>query len=61
LVIRRTTGRSLIVKGTLNDQSVNMIVDTAAMITLVNEKLMPADFNCAETVTLKGIRRSTCN
>ena len=55
LVIRRTTGRSLIVKGTLNDQSVNMIVETAAMITLVNEKLMPADFNCAETVTLRGL------
>jgi hypothetical protein len=33
-----------------------MIVDTASMLTLVNEKLMPADFNCAETVTLRGLR-----
>ena len=33
-----------------------MIVNTAAMITLINEKLMPADFNCAETVTLRGLR-----
>ena len=52
LVIRRTTGRSLIVKGTLNDQSVNMIVDTAAMITLVNEKLMP---------TLRGLKDQPVN
>ena len=33
-----------------------MIVDTATRLTLVNEKLMPADFNCAETVTLRGLR-----
>ncbi|CAC5415864.1 unnamed protein product [Mytilus coruscus] len=32
-----------------------MIVDTAAMITLVNEKLIHEDIECPETVTLRGL------
>ncbi|CAC5376680.1 unnamed protein product [Mytilus coruscus] len=32
-----------------------MIVDTAAMITLVNEKLIPADNEDSETVMLRGL------
>ncbi|CAC5397563.1 unnamed protein product [Mytilus coruscus] len=32
-----------------------MIVDTAAMITLVNEKLIPEDIERSETVTLRGL------
>ncbi|CAC5369559.1 unnamed protein product [Mytilus coruscus] len=54
-VIRRTIGKSLAVRGTIYDQNVSMIVDTAAMITLVNEKLIPADNEESETVTLRGL------
>ncbi|CAC5415444.1 unnamed protein product [Mytilus coruscus] len=53
-VIRRTIGNSLAVRGTIYDQNVS-IVDTAAMITLVNEKLIPADNEDLETVTLRGL------
>ncbi|CAC5389058.1 unnamed protein product [Mytilus coruscus] len=55
IVIRRTIGKSLAVRGTIYDQNVSMIVDTAAMITLVNEKLIPADNEDSETVTLRGL------
>ncbi|CAC5406495.1 unnamed protein product [Mytilus coruscus] len=47
-----TIGKSLAVKGTVFQQNVSMIVDTAAMITLVNEKLMPEDIEGSETITL---------
>ncbi|CAC5400528.1 unnamed protein product [Mytilus coruscus] len=55
IVIRRTIGKSLAVQGTIYDQNVSMIVDNAAMITLVNEKLIPADNEDSETVTLRGL------
>ncbi|CAC5392095.1 unnamed protein product [Mytilus coruscus] len=55
IVIRRTIGKSLAVRGTIYDQNVSMIRDTAAMITLVNEKLIPADNEDSETVTLRGL------
>ncbi|CAC5384741.1 unnamed protein product [Mytilus coruscus] len=55
IVIRRTIGKSLAVRGTIYDQNVSMIVDTAAMITLVNTKLIPADNEDSETVTLRGL------
>ncbi|CAC5399257.1 unnamed protein product [Mytilus coruscus] len=55
IVIRRTIGKSLVVRGTIYDQNVSMIVDTAAMITLVNEKLIAADNEDSETVTLRGL------
>ncbi|CAC5386341.1 unnamed protein product [Mytilus coruscus] len=55
IVIRRTIGKSLAVRGTIYDQIVSMIVDTAAIITLVNEKLIPADNEDSETVTLRGL------
>ena len=42
-------------EGKLYDSPVNMIVDTAAMITLVNEKLMPGNIQHAEIVTLRGL------
>ncbi|CAC5381224.1 unnamed protein product [Mytilus coruscus] len=54
IVIRRTIGKSLVVRDTIYDQNVSMIVDTAAMITLVNEKLIPADNEDSETITLGG-------
>ncbi|CAC5390193.1 unnamed protein product [Mytilus coruscus] len=53
IVIRRTIGKSLAVRGTIYDQNVSMIEDTAAMITLVNEKFIPADNEDSETVTLR--------
>ncbi|CAC5398007.1 unnamed protein product [Mytilus coruscus] len=53
IVIRRTIGKSLAVRGTIYDQNVSVIVDTAAMITLVNEKLIPADNEDSETITLR--------
>ncbi|CAC5408679.1 unnamed protein product [Mytilus coruscus] len=52
IVIRRTIGKSLAVRGTIYGQNVSIIVDTAAMITLVNEKLIPADNEDSETITL---------
>ncbi|CAC5363461.1 C1QL [Mytilus coruscus] len=55
IVIRRTIGKSLAVRGTIYGQNVSMIVDTAAMITLVNTKLIPADNEDSETVTLRGL------
>ncbi|CAC5406987.1 unnamed protein product [Mytilus coruscus] len=55
IVIRRAIGKSLAVRGTIYDQNVSMIVDTAAMITLVNEKLIAADNEDSETVTLRGL------
>ena len=42
-------------EGKLYDSPVNMIVYTAAMITLVNEKLMPRNIEPAEMVTLRGL------
>ncbi|CAC5401640.1 unnamed protein product [Mytilus coruscus] len=54
IVIRRTIGKSLAVRGTTYDQKVSMIVDTAAMIILVNEKLIPGNED-SETVTLRGL------
>lgn len=55
IIIRRSTGKSLVVKGRFHDKPVNMIVDTAAMLTLVNEKLMPDNVQPAEIVTLRGV------
>ena len=45
----------MVVKGRFHDKPVNMIVDTAAMITLVNEKLLPDNVQPAEIVTLRGL------
>ncbi|CAC5415783.1 unnamed protein product [Mytilus coruscus] len=59
----RTIGKSLAVRGTVFQQNASMIVDTAAMITLVNEKLIPEDIECSETVTLRDgleIRWDVC-
>ncbi|CAC5365294.1 unnamed protein product [Mytilus coruscus] len=55
IVIRRTIGKSLAVRGTIYDQNVSMIEDTAAMITLVNEKFIPGENEDSETVTLRLI------
>ncbi|CAC5415897.1 unnamed protein product [Mytilus coruscus] len=55
IVIRRTIGKSLAVWGTVFQQNASMIVDTAAMITLVNEKLIREDIECSETVTQRGL------
>jgi predicted aspartyl protease len=40
VMVRHTSGKHLLVNAFLNDIPVKVVVDTAAMITLVNEKLI---------------------
>ena len=55
IVIRRTIWKRSEVRGTIHDHNVSMIVDTAAMITLVNEKLISAENGDLENVTLRSL------
>ena len=52
--MRRTAGKSLVIPAKVNLRPVKAIVDTAAMITLINEALFPNLGDC-EVVRLKGI------
>lgn len=56
-MVRRAAGRSLTIPATVNSNSVKAIVDTAAMITMVNKSIieLPMDNHQYERVLLKGI------
>ena len=57
VVVRRTIGKNLLVSAYVEDLPVNAVIDTAAMVTLVNEKLLPRLSTSRSTmsVTLKGL------
>ena len=55
LVARRTVGRSLIIPAAINSISVQAIIDTAAMFTLVSRKLFQHIPDNCELVRVKGI------